>query len=172
MWWKLDSASGQARSVLSPEEAVVFLLWFCDLWSTKVSWLDKIGWLPKTVPAFEAWGNWVTLILYGAWKVSVWNTTRSLEWGLCVNGGFCVFGKRISVLGILLFVMISVVSEQNFSEPTTSYLSTGACKWISCLQSRLKYPKVLPGRNLSVAVLITFAFTWLLVALLIALPFD
>lgn len=126
MWWKLDSASGQARSVLSPEEAVVFLLWFCDLWSTEVSWLDKIGWLPKTVPAFEAWGNWVTLVLYGAWKVSVWNTTRGLEWGVCVSGGFCVFGKRISVLGIHLFVMISVVSEQNFSEPTTSYLSAGA----------------------------------------------
>lgn len=54
----------------------------------------------------------------------------------------------------------------------TSYLNTGACKWISCLQSRLKYPKALPGRNIGVAVLITFAFTWLLVALFIVLPFD
>lgn len=42
---------------------------------------------------------------------------------MCVNGGFCVFGKRISVLGIHLFVMISVVSEQNFSEPTQVILA-------------------------------------------------
>lgn len=37
-------------------------------------------------------------------------------WWWCVNSEFCVFGKKIGVLRMCLFVMTSLVSEQNVSD--------------------------------------------------------
>lgn len=94
-----------------------FLIYFCDLWCTGVPWLDKIGWLPKTDTQllFLKLGltGWLTLILNGACKIPVWNSIESCG---VFNGGFCAFGIKTDILGMHLFMMISLVSEQNLSD--------------------------------------------------------